>query len=82
MAKSKVAELIVYKMSVDAIPSDGGLADGIAFLTSREKTVAGMQAAKKWVEEAIAVVKTAPDNPYKTDEEIAAAILEKARARK
>jgi hypothetical protein len=30
--------------------------------------------ATAWVEEAIAVVRTAPDNPYATDEEIAGAI--------
>ncbi len=31
--------------------------------------------ATVWVEAAIAVVKTAPDNPYRSDEEIAGAIL-------
>ncbi len=68
--------LVFYKVVRDAIPPGGGMADGLAFLAD----VAGMRAAYRaafaWVDEAIAAVKAAPDNPYGDDDEaIAAAIL-------
>lgn len=34
-------KLMVYKMSHDAIPEGGGLADGIKFLSSKESITAG-----------------------------------------
>lgn len=58
-----------------AIPSGGGLADGMGFLSSPERVGDAARQATEWVNDAIAVVKTAPDNPYGSDEEIAGAIL-------
>lgn len=76
-----VKKLIVRKMAHDAIPSGGGLAAGVKFLSTKEAVMNGFRVAAKWVEEAIAVVKTAPDNPYQSDEEIAAAILLKLESK-
>jgi spore coat polysaccharide biosynthesis protein SpsF (cytidylyltransferase family) len=64
------------------IPPDGGLADGIRELSSAENIGKRCREATAWVEEALAVVKTAPDNPYADDEAIAGAILEKIEKRK
>ena len=33
--------LLAHKMSVDAIPAGGGLADGIKFLSSKESIISG-----------------------------------------
>jgi hypothetical protein len=63
-----VRKLIVHKMSLLMIPPG-----------SKEPA----RDATAWVEQAIAVVKTAPDNPYGDDDEaIAGAILEGIEAKK
>lgn len=72
-----VRKLIAHKMSVDAIPPGGGLMTGVEFLLDKNRVVNSAKVATKWVEDAIALVRTSPDNPYKTDEEIAGAILDK-----
>ncbi len=67
--------LITRKMALIAIPVGSGKdAFGIGLNALMSPTSIAKQAAD-WVQAAIAVMKTAPDNPYKTDEEIAAAIL-------
>lgn len=68
-------------MAYDAIPEGNGLSAGLKFLSTKESIINGCRKATKWVEEAIRVVQTAPDNPYHNDEEIAAAILKKLEAR-
>ena len=75
MQGPNVKRLIAHKMSLLAIPPGGGLKDGIEFLSSKEKIVQAAKGATAWVEDSIAVIKTAPDNPFKTDEEIAGEIL-------
>lgn len=84
---SNVKKLIIRRMSVVAVPSSGGLADALKFLSSKESITAGAREATEWVETAIRAVKEAPGNPYGDDEEaIAGEILrqieerEKARA--
>ena len=77
-----VKRLIVHKMSLDAVPPGGGAADVVKFLSDPKKVTAGARAAAEWVNAAIAVVRTAPDNPYTTDEEIAGEILKGIEARK
>jgi len=66
-------------MSINLIPDGGNFADGIAAILGGGITDA-VREAIEWVQAAIAVVKTAPDNPYKTDEEIAGAILAQEEA--
>ena len=68
-----VKKLIIHKMSVDAVPLGGGLQDAIEYLASNLAD-SGRQAAEL-VKRAIAVVKTAPDNPYGDDDEAIAGEL-------
>jgi hypothetical protein len=81
-----VKRLIAHKMSLLLIPPGSGknaLGVGLAGLAKPGNLVAVAREATAWVEEALAVVKTAPDNPYGEDDEaIAGAILEGIEARK
>ena len=80
-----VKKLISQRMAVIAIPSGGGLADGIKFLSSKESIVSGAKEAVKWVADAISAIRGAGEpNPWKaaTDEEIAAEVLRKIAAKK
>lgn len=78
-----VKKLIVRRMSVDAVPSGGGLQSAIDYLMSPSKIAESAKSATKWVFEAIDVVKTAPDNPYGDDDEaIAGAILARLEEKK
>lgn len=78
-----IKKLIIEKMSASAIPAGGGLAAGIAFLSSVANIIAAAREATAWVEQAIAVFKTAPDNPFGDDDEaIAGEILAGIEARR
>lgn len=77
-----VKRLIAHKMATDAIPANGGFADGLRFLSSAESIRNGCRAATAWVQDAIAAVKAAPDNPFGDDEAIAGEILQQIEARK
>ena len=78
-----VRKLVVEKMAKDAIPDGGGLADGIAFLSDKDRIIDGARDAQKWVEQALAVVKTAPNNPWgNNDEAIAGEILKQIEAKR
>lgn len=71
-----VKRLIAYRLATIAVPPNGNVFDGLSFLTSKDKIVAGTKEATKWVEQAIATVKAAPNNPYgDNDEAIAGEIL-------
>lgn len=72
----KVNRLIIYKMSCDAVPTGGGIADAIAWLAKPGAIGTSAREAEKWVSEAIAAVKSAPDNKWSDDDEaIAGEIL-------
>ena len=75
-----VKRLIVHKMSLLAIPVGSGrnsLMLGAEMLTNRGKFASTAAEASNWVRQAIAVMKTAPDNPYgDNDEAIAKALLD------
>jgi hypothetical protein len=73
MMGPNVKSLVIRKMSYGAIPDGGGLMDGIKFL--RGDLTKSARKAQEWVDEAIATVKTAPDNPFGDDEAIAGEIL-------
>jgi len=77
-----VKRLIAAKMAAIAIPPGGGFADGLKFLQSADRIKAAAREATDFVTAAIAAVKSSPDNPYRTDEEIAGAILAKIEERK
>lgn len=72
-------KLLAHLIALEAIPPGGGLTSGIEFLQNPRQ---GIQRAAANLEAALAVVKSAPDNPYGDDDEaIAAAILERIEAR-
>lgn len=76
-----VKALIAHKMALDAVPPGGGLHSAITFLKDPKRILETARAATKWVEQAIAVVRTAsPPNPYVNadDETIAKEILRQA----
>jgi hypothetical protein len=79
-----VRKLLIVKMSRDAIPDGGGLADGIEFFANLGKRKRIMAGAEEWVRQAIAVVRQAAEpNPWKvaSDEEIAAELLRRIEER-
>lgn len=81
---SNVTRLIIHKMSVDAIPDSGGLADGLAFLSDKNRIKEGWQKAEAWVREAILLVRQAADpNPWReaSDEAIAGELLRQVAER-
>jgi hypothetical protein len=75
-----VKKLIIHKMSLDAIPSGGGVADGLKFFMDKEKISKTLREANEWVKQAINMVRLAGEpNPFKnsTDEDIAGEIFRK-----
>lgn len=73
-----VKKLVCKKMSLILVPAGTGspFAHALGALTDPARLKAAAKEATEFVEAAIAVVKTAPDNPYGDDDEaIAAAIL-------
>jgi hypothetical protein len=79
-----VKKLIIRKMSVDAIPSGGGLADGIKFLTTKGAVSSGWAKASEWCSLAIRAVREAAEpNPWKEsdDETIAAELVRQIESR-
>jgi len=86
MQGPNVKKLIAHKMSLLMIPVDTpagqGLATGIAALAKPGNIASVCREATDWVNQALAVVKTAPDNPFNDDEEIAGEILRQIEERK
>lgn len=72
--------LIARKMALLAIPVGSGkdsFSRGLEVITDKDKFSATAHEAAAWAQEAIALMKTAPDNPYGDDDEaIAGAILQ------
>lgn len=73
-----VKKLLAHFIAREAVPSGGGLADGLHFLTDPVRRRQGLEMAMSNLDAALAAVKSAPDNPYGDDDEaIAAAIIER-----
>ncbi len=78
-----VKRLVCQYASVLAVPPGGGMKEAIATFTTPGKLQANLREACKWVEDKLAAVKAAPDNPFGDDDEaIAKHILEKIDERK
>lgn len=76
MQGPNVKKLIAHKMAVLMVPEGGGLRDALGSLASPGNIGKVAREATDWVKAAIAVVKTAPDNPYgNNDEAIAGEIV-------
>lgn len=79
-----VRRLIVERMSYLMVPPGGELADALGAMIRLGGIEDFARRATEEIEACIASVRSAPDNPYRDDEEIAAAILkgiEEKRAR-
>jgi hypothetical protein len=77
--------LAIEKMSRDAIPDGGGIADGLRFLSDVNAIRNGFSEGLKFARQSVTAIRTAADpNPYRnrTDEEIAGVILEEIRKRR
>jgi hypothetical protein len=75
---SNIERLVIRKVSLDAIPASGGIADGVAFLLAPDRLASSTRAAAAWVESAVLAVRNAGDpNPWRsaTSEAIAGEIL-------
>jgi hypothetical protein len=80
-----VKQLVIVRMSVEAIPHGSGLEAAIRFLSSRDRLVDGAKSAMSWVEAAILAVRQAGDpNPWKNadDEAIAGELLRQIEERR
>lgn len=80
-----VKRLIAEKMATDAIPPNGGLADALSFLSSKESIASGARKATDFVRLAILAVRNAAEpNPWKNrdDEAIAGELLRRIDARR
>lgn len=78
MQGPNVRKLISAKMAKDAVPSGGGVADALLFLSNPKAIASSAQAATAWVEAAILAVRQAAEpNPWKNadNEAIAGEIL-------
>lgn len=79
-----VKRLIARKMSLDAVPRGGGLADGLAFLSRKENITENAKTASAWVRVAMQAVREATEpNPWKDadDETIAVYLLKQIAER-
>ena len=82
---SHIKKLIAHKMSFDAIPPDGGFADGVDFILDEERFKATARVATEWVQAAIRVLREAKEpNPWKDldDEAIAGDILRRVEEKR
>jgi hypothetical protein len=76
-------KLLLARMAVLTVPEGGGIADGLKFFADADHRHKIVAEAIEWTKQAIAVMKTAPDNPYGDDDEaIAKAILDQADEKK
>lgn len=76
-------KLVLFRQAQIAVPPGGGLAAGLRLFTDPEFNRQTFAEAVAFVEQALAVAKTAPDNPYGEDDEaIAAAIFDEIETRR
>lgn len=78
MPLTSFQKLVIRKMSLEAIPEGGGIAEGIEFLSNPGRIRDEAARAKDWAKDACRAVRMAkPLNPYSgaSDEEISEIIL-------
>jgi hypothetical protein len=76
-----IRRLIIYRMSVIAVPDGGGLTAAVKFLGDPEKMRSAWLEAEEWVNTALRAVRDAPgDNPWRhaTDDAIADEIVRRS----
>jgi hypothetical protein len=73
-----VSKLLTKFIAREAVPVGGGFQDGIKFLTDQEHRKKVLQKAEEMMLLSIKAIKSAPDNPFGTDDEkIAEEILKR-----
>ena len=80
-----VKQLVILKMSLDAVPPDGGMKSVIDFLLKPNAMKKSFQDAVKFWQEAFVLLRNAKDpNPYKqaSDEEIATELMRLIKEKK
>ncbi|MFA5767618.1 MAG: hypothetical protein WC919_06875 [Candidatus Paceibacterota bacterium] len=78
-----VRKLICHRMSSIIVPPNGGPKDVFEAITTPNKLTQIAKESAVWVEEALAAIKSAPDNPFGGDDEaIAGEILRRLEERK
>lgn len=82
--QQKRTRLIAHHMVLTAIPAGSGnpLGAGAAFLTDPAKMMEAYRAGAAFVDEAVRLVKTAPDNPFRDDDAIISHLLAEVEKRK
>jgi len=80
---SNIRRLAIEKMSLDAVPKGGGLADAIEFLMDKDRILKTAREADRWAKNAVLAVKCAPGGENMGDDEaIAGEILRQLEAKK
>lgn len=80
-----VKRLAILKMSRDAIPPGGSIADGVRFLSDKKGMVESLRKSESWALAAVEAVRQGGDpNPWRNsdDEAIAGELLRRIEARK
>lgn len=73
-----VTKLMAKFIAREAIPPDGGIADGIEFIRNPERRKQVLESAEAKALQAIQLIKSTPDNPFgDDDEQIATDLLQK-----
>ncbi len=67
-----VTKLIMKFLAREAIPTGGGLADGIEFFTNPQRRMQVLAASEEKAVQAIGLIKSAPDNNLGDDDELIA----------
>lgn len=73
-----VTKLIIRKMTMQMIPNGAGLADALGEMVKPGGIGDHARQAEEWVMNALEAVRNAPGCRYGDDEEIAAAIIDRA----
>ncbi len=68
-------KLTIQKFTRDAIPARGDVTDGLRAIVAPDMPEK-MKMAADWVKKALDIIMTTHDNPYKTREEAAQAVLD------
>jgi hypothetical protein len=77
-----VRKLIIHKMSLIMVPDGGGIYSAIEAMATPGRIGEVAREATQWAEAVLALVRTAPDNPYGDDEAIAGEILRRIEEKK
>lgn len=78
MQGPNVKKLIAHKMSIDAVPANGGFRSAIDFLLDKDRIKRSARDAEEWVQASLLLIRQAAEpNPWKEadDEAIAGELL-------